>query len=459
MRTIRVSQTPPRANAVESDRAHLLHPLHHPAAHQHARIWVEGRGAVIKDAEGREYLDGLAGLWNVHAGHGRRELAAAASAQMSTLAYASSYAGSSNLQAIALAERLSELAYPSINAFYFTSGGAEATDTSIKTARFYWKALGRPDKVKIISRLRAYHGLTLGAMSATGLPAFWPMFEPRVPGFVHINAPDPYRFVNAEPSVSLGVAAANELEAAILREGPDAVAAFIAEPVQGAGGVIIPPADYFPRIREICDRYDVLFISDEVITGFGRTGRWFGLEHYGVEPDIMQFAKGITSGYVPLGGVGVSDRIRDVMNGVPPAKRWLHAYTYSGHPVCCAVALKNIQILEDERLVERAATLGARFRRNLEALLPQDGVGHVRAQGLIGGVEVVADKATKALHPPDAQMTQRLTDALLDRGLYTRVALDCICLAPPLVITEAELDRMTAIVADAISAVLSVVRA
>ena len=167
-------------------------------------------------------------------------------------------------------------------------------------------------------------------MSATGLTAFWPMFEPRVPGFVHIDAPDPYRFVNADPSVSLGVAAANQLEAAIVREGPDTVAAFIAEPVQGAGGVIVPPADYFPRVREICDRYDVLFISDEVITGFGRTGRWFGLEHYGVEPDLMQFAKGITSGYIPLGGVGVSDKVRGVMDGVPPNKRWLHAYTYSG---------------------------------------------------------------------------------------------------------------------------------
>ena len=328
---------------LDADRKHLLHPLHHPVAYKNSRIWVEGRGAIIKDADGREYLDGLAGLWNVNVGHGRRELADAAAAQMSTLAYASSYAGSTNLRAIELAERMSGLAYPQVNAFYFTSGGAEATDTSIKTSRFYWKALGKPDKVKVISRLRGYHGLTLAAMSATGLPAFWPMFEPRVPGFVHIDAPDPYRFVNPDPTVSLGVAAANQLEAAILREGADTVAAFIAEPVQGAGGVIVPPPDYFPRIREICDKYEVLFISDEVITGFGRTGRWFGLEHYGVEPDIMQFAKGITSGYVPLGGVGISDRVREVVENVPPQKRWMHAYTYSGHPTCCAVALRNIR--------------------------------------------------------------------------------------------------------------------
>ena len=314
-------------DAVASDRAHLLHPLHHPTAHEQPRIWVKGRGAIITDAGGRDYIDGLSGLWNVHVGHGRRELADAASAQMTTLAYASSYAGSTNHRAIELAQKLSGIAYPSINTIYFTSGGAEATDTSIKTARFYWKATGKPGKIKVISRLRAYHGLTLAAMSATGLPAFWPMFEPRVPGFAHIDAPDPYRFVSPDPSTSAGIAAANQLEAAILREGADTVAAFIAEPVQGAGGVIVPPDDYFPRIREICDRHDVLFIADEVITGFGRTGRWFGLEHYGVEPDLMQFAKGITSGYVPLGGVGVSDRIRDVINGVPPAQRWMHAYT------------------------------------------------------------------------------------------------------------------------------------
>jgi adenosylmethionine-8-amino-7-oxononanoate aminotransferase len=191
-----------------------------------------------------------------------------------------------------------------------------------------------------------------------------------------------------------------------------------------------------------------------VITGFGRTGRWFGLEHYGVEPDIMQFAKGITSGYVPLGGIGVSDRIRDVINGVPPGQRWMHAYTYSGHPTCCAVAVRNLQIIEEERLVERAARVGAHFKAALERLLPLDGVGHVRAQGLIGAVEVVADKATKALHPPAAQMTQRLTDALLDRGLYTRVVMDCICLAPPLIVSEGEIDRMAGIIGEAIAAVV-----
>ena len=440
--------------SLDLDRAHLMHPLHHPTSYANARIWVSGRGAIIKDAAGREYIDGLSGLWNVNVGHGRSELGEVAKQQMSTLAFHSAYAGGSNEPAIKLAERLSGLVYPSINTFYFTSGGAEASETSFKTARFYWKAQGKPDKVKVISRKRAYHGLTLAAMSATGLQAFWPMFEPRTPGFLHIDAPDPYRFVSPDPSISVGVAAANQLEDAILREGADTVAAFIAEPVQGAGGVIVPPPDYFRRIREICTKHNVLLIADEVITGFCRTGRWFGLEHYGIEPDIMQFAKGITSGYVPLGGIGVSDTVRDVINNVPPGKRWMHAYTYSGHPTCCAVALVNIDILERERLAERAAAAGDRLMRGLRTLESTDGVGHVRGLGLMAAVEVVRDKSTKQQFPPEAGLTQKLTDALLDRGLYTRVAMDCICLAPPLITTDAEIDRIVNTVGETIPAVL-----
>ena len=441
--------------SLETDRAHLMHPLHHPSAYKSARVWVSGEGAIIKDATGREYIDGLSGLWNVNIGHGRHELGDAARTQMGTLAFHSAYAGGSNEPAIALAERLSGLVYPSINTFFFTSGGAEASETSFKTARFYWKARGKPDKIKVISRRRAYHGLTLAAMSATGLPAFWPMFEPRTPGFLHIDAPDPYRFKSPDPGISVGVAAANQLEEAILREGPDTVAAFIAEPVQGAGGVIVPPPDYFARIREICTTHDVLLIADEVITGFGRTGRWFGLEHYGIEPDIMQFAKGITSGYIPLGGIGVSDAIREVINGVPPGQRWMHAYTYSGHPTCCAVALANIDILERERLTERAVVAGERLLRGLRSLESMDGVGNVRGLGLMAAVEIVSDQTTKQQFPPEAGLTQKLTDALLDRGLYTRVAMDCICLAPPLVTTDAQIDRIVDTVGETIPAVLA----
>ncbi len=449
--------TTPTHTLTQSDLEHLIHPLYHPADHQEPRIWVEGQGAIIKDINGAEFIDGLSGLWNVAIGHGRRELAEVAFRQMSSLAYCSAYTGSSNIPAIELAERLSALVYPSINTFFFTSGGAEASESSFKTARFYWKALGKPEKVKIISRTYGYHGVTLAAMSATGLAAYWPMFEPRVPGFLQIESPYPYRFQGGGNGVSPGVAAANLLEAAILREGPETVAAFIAEPVQGAGGVIPPPDDYFPRIREICDKYEVLLISDEVITGFGRTGKWFGLEHWGIEPDIMQFAKAITSGYVPLGGIGVSDQIKEVMHSVPPEKRWMHAYTYSGHPTCCAVALENIAIIEREGLVERAATLGQDFQAQLSTLGKLEHVGDVRGIGMIAGVEVVADTATKEKFPPAAKVGPRLQKEMAKRGLYTRVVGEIICLAPPLVTSEAQIAQIVAAIAEAIPAAVAAV--
>jgi adenosylmethionine-8-amino-7-oxononanoate aminotransferase len=438
---------------VQADQAHLLHPLYHPSAHQGAKVWVEARGSFVKDIAGNEYIDGLSALWNVNVGHGREELARAAYEQMTKLAYYSAYTGSTNPPAIRLSEKLSEIFYPSINSFFFTSGGAESSESSFKTARFYWKAVGKPDKVKFISRMKAYHGVTMAAMAATGLPAYWPMFEPRMPGSVHIESPYPYRFENKTPGVSDGVAAANLLEEAILREGPETVAGFIAEPVQGAGGVIVPQDDYFPRIREICDKYEVLLISDEVITGFGRTGRWFGLEHYGIEPDIAQFAKGVTSGYVPLGGIGVSDRIREVIDSVPPDKRWMHAYTYSGHPTCCAVALANLEIIEREGLVERAATMGARLLNGLRELDELSSVGDVRGLGMMAAVELVADKASKEPFPAAANMGAKLTKEMMQRGLYTRVIGDTVLLAPPLVTDEATIDRIVQIIGESIAAI------
>ncbi len=438
---------------LQADRAHLLHPLHHPSAHQAPKLWVSGHGAMLTDSTGKAYIDGLSGLWNVVVGHGREELAQAAYDQMRQLAYASAYIGSTNEPAVRLASKLAELCYPSINSFFFTSGGGESTESSIKTARFYWKALGKPDKVKFISRMKGYHGVTLAAMSATGLPAYWTMFEPRVPGFVHIESPYPYRFVNPTPEVSDGVAAANLLEAAILREGPETVAGFIAEPVQGAGGVIPPQDDYFARIRAICDQYEVLFIADEVITGFGRTGRWFGLERYGVEPDIVQFAKAITSGYVPLGGIGVNDTIRNVIETASGEQRWMHAFTYSGHPTSCAVALANLAIIEGEGLVQRADELGAYMNQALHALEALPSVGNVRGLGLMAAVELVADKASKAPFPAAANVGGRLLNEMTSRGLYTRVLGETIFLAPPFVSSAETIDRAVQIIGEAIAAV------
>src|SRR5688572_17825272 len=227
----------------------------------------------------------------------------------------------------------------------------------------------------------------MGAMSATGIPAYWPMFGGKLPGFLHIPSPYPYRYVSDNPTVSQGQAAANELEKVILKEGAETVAAILAEPVQGAGGLIVPQDDYFPRLREICNKYDVLLMVDEVITGFGRTGRWFGLEHWGVEPDIVSFAKGITSGYIPLGGIGITDKVFRVLTDVPPERRWMHAFTYSGHPTACAVALANIEIIEREGLVEEAARKGRRLLDGLRQLTSLENVKEVRGLGLMAGVE------------------------------------------------------------------------
>jgi adenosylmethionine-8-amino-7-oxononanoate aminotransferase len=437
---------------ITRDLGHLMHPLHSRKEHESAHVWVKGKGAILIDADGKEYIDGLSGLWNVVAGHGRKELAEAAAAQMETLAYCSAYAGSSNPPAIDLAEKLSRLCYRPINRFFFTSGGGEATETSIKVARSYWKLRGREQKTKVISRQWGYHGVTLAAMSATGIKGYWGLFEPRVPGFIHIPSPYPYRY-EAPPGESQGVAAANELEKAILREGADTVAMFLAEPVQGAGGVIPPQDDYFPRIREICDRYEVLFAADEVITGFGRTGKWFALDHWGVEPDIVQFAKAITSGYFPFGGVGVSDAIAETIDG--SGSPWMHAYTYSAHPVGCAVALRNLRILEEEDFPQQAAEKGDYLLRGLgQALGDHPHVGDIRGKGLMCAVELVKDKATKEEFAASEKIGARVNLETQQRGLFSRVRGDVYNLAPPIVTTREQLDRIVEILRDSVKAVL-----
>jgi adenosylmethionine-8-amino-7-oxononanoate aminotransferase len=453
------------AELIKADQDHLIHPLHHPVDAAEPTIYVRGRGATVADLGGHEYIDGLSGLWNVNVGHGRTELADAAAQQMRELAYFTGYVGSSSLPAINLAQRLIELAYDNMQAVFLTSGGAESNESAFKTARFYWKARGKPDKVKVIARHHAYHGVTQHAMSATGMPAYWKMFEPRVPGVVHIQTCYPYRFQGARPGETVGQAAARELEEAILREGPDTVAAFIAEPIHGGGGVIYPTDDYFPRVREICTRHQVLFIADEVITGFCRTGRWFAMGHWNVQPDMVSFAKGVTSGYLPLGGVMVSRDIKDAMDGVKPEDRWMHAYTYSGHPTCCAVALKNLEIMERERLWENAARMGTRLHQTLgQAFADHPHAGDIRGgKGLLAAVELVADRATKASFPGEQKVGPRVQAEMMKRGLLTRVRAqtpggpgDTIFFAPPLVVTTAEVDRIVSITRDAVKAVVGV---
>ena len=440
------------ANLRDRDLAHLIHPLHNRALHADAKVWLRGHGSMLTDADGSEYIDGMAGLWNVTAGHGCQELIEAMQDQATSLAYVSGYSGSSNRPAIALAERLSEICYQSINHFFFTSGGGEATESSIKLSRAYWKLRGKPKKTKVISCIDGYHGVTMAAMSATGISVYWPLFEPRVPGFIHIPSPCPYRY-NAPAGISQGVAAADELEQAIIREDPDTVAMFLVEPVQGAGGVIVPPDDYFSRIREICTKHNVLFVADEVITGFGRTGKLFGLEHWGVEPDIMQFGKAITSGYFPFGGIGISDVIARTLHD--DGQPWMHAYTYSGHPVGSAVALRMLEVVETQHFPEQAATKGKYLLDSLNtALASHPHVGNIRGKGLMCAVEFVQDKATKQSYPVKEKIGLRVNQATIERGLFSRIKGDSYLLAPPIVITNEQLDRTVEILASAVKAVV-----
>ena len=456
---------PSTAELVRADQEHLIHPLHHPVDHIEPIIYVGGHGVMVRDIGGREYMDGLSGLWNVNVGHGRAELADAAAVQMKQLAYFSGYAGSSNVPAITLANRLIGIAYGNMQAVFFTCGGAEANESALKTARFYWKAKGKAEKVKFVARQQGYHGVTLQAMSATKMGAYWKMFEPRMPGFVHVQTCYPYRFQGAKAGESAGQAAARELEETILREGPDTVAAFIAEPIHGAGGVIYPDGDYWPCVREVCTRHDVLLIADEIITGFGRTGRWFALSHWNVQPDILSFAKGVTSGYLPLGGIIVSKPIKEAMDSVKPEDRWMHAYTYSAHPTCCAVALKNIEIIEGEQLCENAARMGDRLHAALLAAFGNHPhAGDIRGgKGLLAAVEFVEDRAEKKNFAADWKVAPRIQSEMMKRGLITRTlrpfgphpALgDAVLFAPPLVVTEAEIDRLVGVVQEAVKAVL-----
>jgi adenosylmethionine-8-amino-7-oxononanoate aminotransferase len=351
-----------------------------------------------------------------------------------------------------------------MEAVFFTSGGAEANESAFKTARFHWKVHGKPEKVKVISRFQSYHGVTLQTMSATYMGNYWKMFEPRVPGFIHISNCYEYRF-RGTPGETPGQAAARELEEAICREGPDTVAAFAGEPIQGAGGVFYPTDDYWPRIREICTRYNVLLIADEVITGFCRTGRWFAMEHWNVQPDILTFAKGVTSGYVPLGGMMVNSAVKNSLNSVKPADRWMHAYTYSAHPTCCAVALKNIEIMEQEQLRERAEKMGKLLLERLkEAFGDHPNTGDIRGgKGLLAAVELVEDRASKRNFPAEKSVASRIQKEMMKHGVVTRTRPsagadpapgDIIFFAPPLIISEAELSEFVGTSRSAVQTVL-----
>lgn len=444
------------ADLVAKDKAHHTHSLSNLKQIQETGplVMVHGEGVHLWDSDGKQYIDGFAGLWNINVGHGRHELGQVMAAQVDELAFVPTFFGLASPPVIELSAKLATMFPDPINHFQFTSGGAESNETAIKMARYFWYLKGKPEKVKIISRLNGYHGIAMGALAATGLPAYHTGFGPLVPGFVHVLPPYDYRYAEGRSEDEFVSMLVQNLEEMIAREGADTIAAFIGEPVQGAGGVIVPPDTYWGPITEVLKRHDILFIADEVISGFGRTGRMFGMETYGFVPDIVSFAKGITSGYIPLGGVGITDEIADALNNKEGL--FMHGFTYSGHPVACAVGLANIDIIERENLPQNAKVQGEylldKFHETLDHL-PY--IGNVRGKGLMLIVELTADKPTKAKFDPALNIGPKLQDATRRRGVIVRCNNEGIAMSPPLILSRDEADTMFTAVVDSLEEVLA----
>ncbi|WP_040815940.1 aspartate aminotransferase family protein [Nocardia concava] len=421
-----------------------------------APLIVRGEGAYLFDGSGKRYLDGLAGLFAVQVGHGRTELAEAAARQMRELPYFPLW-GYAHPPAVELAERLADSAPGDLNRVFFTVSGGESVETAWKLARQYFKLAGQPTKHKVISRSMAYHGTSLGALSITGIPGAKAPFEPLVPSTQRVPNTNFYRATeHADDYEAYGLWAADRIEEAILFEGPETVAAVFLEPVQNTGGCFVPPPGYFQRVREICDRHDVLLVSDEVICAFGRLGTAFGAERFGYQPDMITTAKGLTSGYAPLGAVLISDRLAEPFHrsGTP----FMHGSTYGGHPVSCAVALANLDILEREGLYEHVRTNEAGFRSTLERLTDLPIVGEVRGAGYFWAVELVKDKATRERFTAEDSvriLREFLSKELFANGLYCRAddrAEPVIQLAPPLICDQAQFTEIEQILRESLTA-------
>jgi len=436
------------------DGQHHIHPFtdHKALMEKGTRIITRADGVYLWDSDGNKILDGMAGLWCVNVGYGRQELVDAATDQMQELPYYNNFFQTTHPPAIELSKALVDISPSQFNHVFFTNSGSEANDTVVRMVRHFWALEGKPEKTVIISRENAYHGSTVAGSSLGGMKGMHAQGG-ILHDIEHIAQPYWYRSGSEMDPEEFGLKTAQALEIRIKEIGEDRVAAFIAEPVQGAGGVIVPQEDYFKRIREICDQYEVLLVADEVITGFGRTGKMFGLEHWGIEPDLMQFAKAITSGYFPLGGIGISDEIASVMNdsGSP----WMHAYTYSSHPVGCAVALAMMDIVENEDFVGQAQTKGKHLLVKLkEALADHPHVGEVRGLGMMCGVELVKDKATKEMFDASDGIGAKVHAETVKRGMFSRVRGDCYCVAPPIVTSESTIDDIASILGDSVEAAL-----
>jgi len=427
----------------ELDARHHLHPFTDQAAlaEKGVRVITRAEGCWLWDSEGNRILDGMAGLWCVNVGYGRAELVAAASRQMATLPFYNTFFQCATAPAIELAARLAQIAPAGLSRVFFANSGSEANDTAVKLVRYFWKLKGKPRKQIMIGRSYAYHGVTLAAASLSGMPNMHPQFDLPLAGFAHVPAPYWYAEGGDLTPEQYGQRAAEALERKILELGPETVGAFVGEPVQGAGGVIVPPAGYWAEIQRICRKHDVLLVADEVICGFGRTGRWFGSERFGIEPDIMTVAKGLSSGYVPIAAVLLGPRVGDALAAA--GEEWAHGFTYSGHPVAAAVALENLRIIEAEGLHERAGgPLGDDFAKRLASLADHPLVGEVRTCGLLGALELVEDKAARRYFPSARKVGFACREHCIANGLVMRAVRDVMILAPPLVIAEAEIDHM-----------------
>jgi putrescine aminotransferase len=441
----------------ELDALHHLHPFtdHKSLRATGSRVIVRGDGPYIFDSEGNRILDGMAGLWTCNIGCGRKELAQAAYDQMVELPFYNTFFKTTHPPVVALARKLAELAPGNLNQVFFGSSGSESNDTAIRLIRHYWVLKGEPKRRIIISRRNAYHGSTIAAGSMGGMAHVHAHSYPVYEGFRHIIDPCWYgEAKDGESPAAFGVRAARALEDEILAIGPENVAAFAGEPVQGAGGVKIAPESYWPEVQRIVDKYGILLLADEVITGFGRVGTWFASQHYGIRPNLMTFAKAATSGYIPLSGVIVDDEIVDTL--MAHDDDFNHGYTFSGHPVACAVALKTLEIMEAERLVPRVNEFGApALGRMLAKFKDHPLVGEVRSIGLLGAIELVADRRTRRRFDEPGRVGLICRDHFFREGFIMRAVFDTMVMAPPLIWTQTQFDEAEAVIRRVLDLTLS----
>ena len=423
------------------DTAHHLHPFtdYKSLAKEGTNVIVKADGAHLTNTDDKQFLDAMSGLWCVNVGYGRKNLAEVAYKQMQELPYYNSFFKTATAPSIELAQQLAEIAPNDLNHAFFSSSGSEANDTVVRMVRRYWDLKGKPKKKTFISREYAYHGSTMTGVSLGGMTAMHAQGG-MMPGFEHVMPPYWYKYGEDMSPEEFGIYTANKIEEKINEIGAENIAAFIGEPIQGAGGVIIPPDSYWPRVQEICKQYDILLVVDEVICGFGRTGEWFGSDTYNIKPDIITMAKGISSGYIPLSGIMVGDRVTETL--VDEGGEFYHGYTYSGHPVACAVAIENIKIIREENLIENSRKTSVYLRERMNEIADHPLVGEVRMKSFIGAVELVKDKDKREMFEETGVVGGICRDYCIENGLVMRAVRDGMIFCPPLIFNNNHIDEL-----------------